>query len=326
VAFEGQIGKLVSNGDYLHEYAVKGPTSLGEVAKSLGVSEAHLKDYNKWATTGQIPGDKIYVVSYIKKGVVPARPAIADYGPRIEAGPQTAGATARQNANAFPKVTGNTSRATQRGQVKVNGIQAVLASNSGTIEQLSGQADIRERRLRRVNDLKKSDPIVGGAYYYTKRKKGKAEVAEHIVQSGETLWGISQQYGIRLHSLKAKNRIYKDADLRPGMVLKLQDYRARNEEVKVVTPIRERSTPPAAPVQVADSRPTSSPPQRLPNSGNTSSSQPPSLQTIDHVVQAGDTLYAISKKYNVSVEQLRAWNNIDESNLLKVGQKLIIRK
>lgn len=326
VAFDGQIGRLVSNGDYLHEYAVKGPTSLGAIAKSLGVSENHLKEYNKWVSTGQIPGDKIYIVNYVKKGVAPVRPALAEQGPRIEAVPQTAGTTDRQNSNAFPKVTGNTAKATQRGQVKVNGIQAVLASNSGPIEQLSNQADIRKRKLRRVNDLKKSDPIVGGAYYYTKRKKGNAEVAEHIVQSGETLWKISQIYGIRLHSLKAKNRIYKDADLLPGMVLKLQGYRARNEEIKVVAPTREKSAPNAAPVQVAVSQPTNSPPKRPTNSSNSASGPPPALQTLEHEVQPGDTLYAISRKHNVSVEQIRTWNNIDASNLLKVGQKLIIRK
>lgn len=328
VAFEGQIGKLVSNGDYLHEHAVKGPTSLAEVAKTIGVSETHLKEYNKWAATGQIPGDKIYVISYIKKGEAPVRPAIADYAPRIEAGPQTANTDSRQNSTAFPKVTGNTARATQRGQVKANGIQTVLASSSGTIEQLSNQADVRERKLRRVNDLKKFDPIVGGAYYYTKRKKGKAEVAEHIVQPGETLWKVSQLYGIRLHSLKAKNRIYKDADLRPGMVLKLQGYRARNEEIKVVTPSRMQPNPPATPVQVAEFRSSYSPPQQTTNSNNTvaSSSPPQTSIDIEHVVQPGDTLYAISRKHGVSVDQIRMWNNIDESNLLKVGQKLIIKK
>lgn len=325
VAFEGQTGKLVSNGDYLHEHAVKGPTSLAAVAKTLGVSESHLKEYNKWATTGQIPGDKVYVVSYIRKGVAPVRPAIADYEPRIEAGPQT---TVRQSTAPFPKVSGNTARATQRGQVKVNGIQAVLASNSGPIEQLSNQADVRERKLRRVNDLKRSDPIVGGMYYYTKRKKGKAEVAEHIVQPGETLWKISQLYGIRLHSLKAKNRIYKDAGLRPGMVLKLQGYRGRNEEIKVVTPSRTQPNPPATPKQVAESRPSYSPPQQTSNSNNrvASSAPPQSPSDIEHVVQPGDTLYAISRKHGVSVDQIRMWNSIDESNLLKVGQRLVIKK
>lgn len=324
VAFEGQTGKLVSNGDYLHEHAVKGPTTLSAVAKTLAVSENHLKEYNKWATSGQIPGDKVYIVSYIRKGVAPVRPAIADYEPRIEAGPQASG---RQNSAGFPKVTGNTARATQRGEVKVNGVQAVLASNSGSIEQLSNQADTRERKLRRVNDLKKSDPIVGGTYYYTKRKKGNAEVAEHIVQPGETLWKISQLYGIRLHSLKAKNRIYKDADLRPGMVLKLQGYRSRNEEIKVVTPSRVQPTQPATPVKVAESRPTYSPPQQTTSTNNTTTiSQSPTSSDVEHVVQPGDTLYAISRKHGVSVDQIRMWNSIDESNLLKVGQKLIIKK
>src|SRR5690606_10728134 len=33
VAFEGQLGKLVSNGDYLHEYPVNGPTTLAALAR-----------------------------------------------------------------------------------------------------------------------------------------------------------------------------------------------------------------------------------------------------------------------------------------------------
>jgi membrane-bound lytic murein transglycosylase D len=325
IAFEGQVGKLVSNGDFLHEHAVKGPTTLAAVAKTLGVSETHLKEYNKWAPTGQIPADKVYVVSYIKKGEAPIIPAIVQYEPRVEAAPQSVGSSAGKQTNAFPRVSGNTAKATQRGQVKVNGIQAVLASNSGPVEQLSNQADMKARKLRRVNDLKRSDPIVAGTYYYTNRKKGAAEVADHIVQPGETLWKISQLYGIRLHSLKAKNRIYKDADLRPGMVLKLQGYRGRNEEIKVVTPTREQPIRAAAPVQVAETRSTYSSPPQTPNSNNAT---PPSqnLSHIEHVVQPGDTLYAISRKHSVSIDQIRAWNNIDESNLLKVGQKLIIKK
>ncbi len=110
------------------------------------------------------------------------------------------------------------------------------------------------------------------------------------------------------------------------MVLKLQGYRARNEEIKVVAPTREKSAPNAAPVQVAVSQPTNSPPKRPTNSSNSASGPPPALQTLEHEVQPGDTLYAISRKHNVSVEQIRTWNNIDASNLLKVGQKLIIRK
>jgi LysM repeat protein len=42
-----------------------------------------------------------------------------------------------------------------------------------------------------------------------------------------------------------------------------------------------------------------------------------------HTVQTGDTLYSISKKYGVSVEQIKTWNGMDSVNL-QIGQQLII--
>lgn len=41
-----------------------------------------------------------------------------------------------------------------------------------------------------------------------------------------------------------------------------------------------------------------------------------------HSVVKGQTLYSISKKYGVSVEQIRAWNSLGNSNTILVGQKL----
>jgi len=43
-----------------------------------------------------------------------------------------------------------------------------------------------------------------------------------------------------------------------------------------------------------------------------------------YVVQKGDTLYSISKKYQLTVAELRAANNLSESDVLKAGQKLNI--
>ena len=46
---------------------------------------------------------------------------------------------------------------------------------------------------------------------------------------------------------------------------------------------------------------------------------------LPYRVQAGDTLGAIAKKYNVTVEQLMAWNGIKDPNFLAVGQQLKIK-
>jgi LysM repeat protein len=44
-----------------------------------------------------------------------------------------------------------------------------------------------------------------------------------------------------------------------------------------------------------------------------------------HIVKTKETLYAISRKYNVPVEKLKEWNKL-ESYDLKKGQELIIYK
>lgn len=46
---------------------------------------------------------------------------------------------------------------------------------------------------------------------------------------------------------------------------------------------------------------------------------------IPYQVQAGDTLNVIAKKFNVTPEQLMKWNNIQDPNLLLVGQQLKVK-
>lgn len=43
-----------------------------------------------------------------------------------------------------------------------------------------------------------------------------------------------------------------------------------------------------------------------------------------YIVKKGDTLYSISKKYEITVPELRAANNLGENDVLKTGVKLII--
>lgn len=45
---------------------------------------------------------------------------------------------------------------------------------------------------------------------------------------------------------------------------------------------------------------------------------------VTHVVKSGDTLYGISRRYQVSINQLRADNNLGKKSILQPGQKLTI--
>ncbi len=41
-----------------------------------------------------------------------------------------------------------------------------------------------------------------------------------------------------------------------------------------------------------------------------------------HIVASGDTLGAIAKKYDLTVEDLVKWNKIKDPNQIAVGQKI----
>jgi membrane-bound lytic murein transglycosylase D len=45
---------------------------------------------------------------------------------------------------------------------------------------------------------------------------------------------------------------------------------------------------------------------------------------VTHVVKSGDTLYALSRHYQVSIDQLRSDNNLGKKSTLHPGQKLIV--
>jgi membrane-bound lytic murein transglycosylase D len=46
---------------------------------------------------------------------------------------------------------------------------------------------------------------------------------------------------------------------------------------------------------------------------------------ITYMVRAGDNLSKIASKYSVKVKDVLSWNNIKESQILKPGQKLLIK-
>ena len=53
--------------------------------------------------------------------------------------------------------------------------------------------------------------------------------------------------------------------------------------------------------------------------------QPKEYEVFTHVVEKGDTLYALSRKYTVSVDELMRLNNLNSTSL-SIGQKLNIRR
>jgi LysM repeat protein len=66
--------------------------------------------------------------------------------------------------------------------------------------------------------------------------------------------------------------------------------------------------------------------QAIPKSYNNTDPCSPSSDPNLHVVQKGETLYAISRKYSVPVAQLQTWNNLADGNIISLCQKLWVRQ
>ncbi len=93
-------------------------------------------------------------------------------------------------------------------KVEVNNrIKYVIARAGDTPEIIGREFNKQARHIKEYNELGDDRKIAHGQIIYLQPKRNRGERAFHIIQSGETLYDISQQYGLKLASLLRKNNI-----------------------------------------------------------------------------------------------------------------------
>jgi membrane-bound lytic murein transglycosylase D len=115
----------------------------------------------------------------------------------------------------------------------------------------------------------------------------------HVIRRGDNLSSIAARNGVPVDAILSMNEIRSVRALKPGTELVIPE-RAGN--------------------------PSSSRASR-----SIASSPIPALKghkTMVHVVQSGDTLYGISRRYAVGVEQIKRWNAIHRSKSLRPGSRI----
>ena len=105
----------------------------------------------------------------------------------------------------------------------------------------------------------------------------------HTVRYGESLTSIAKEFKTSVRAIAEVNNLSPDQPL--------------FEAAELVIPVGTSSS-------VGDSGPLAAPGER-------------------HVVARGDTLSVIARRYNVTADQLIAWNGLD-STLIQVGQRLLV--
>ncbi|SHF84022.1 glucosaminidase domain-containing protein [Flavisolibacter ginsengisoli] len=191
------------------------------------------------------------------------------------------------------------------GLFKINETKVVFIPKGTSYLKVAEENDISLARLFEFNDLHSSLDIAQVdqlLFLQRKRKKGANEY--HIVMQGETLHDVAQNEGIRLESLLEYNFLKYGMQPKVGEKLFLQN------------------DAPAMPALVTDT-PTPAPAYAKSSSAPVIITQ--ESKPIFHKVQSKETLYAISRKYDVTVEDIIKWNEL-QSNDLRTGQQLRINK
>lgn len=124
----------------------------------------------------------------------------------------------------------------------------------------------------------------------------------HTVVAQETLYSLSRKYNVSVDEIKLSNKNILTNGLQVGQVLKIPSTRVLKAEESSLG---------------SDVTPTAE---------VTKTTGTVSTGTVKHVVAPKETLFGLSKMYNVSVEEIKRQNATTLQNGLQIGQVLTIAK
>jgi LysM repeat protein len=105
-----------------------------------------------------------------------------------------------------------------------NRIQYIIAKKGDSFESLTNEFGKLPWELTRYNDLPSTGRVDSGQIIYIQPKRNSAAPGNraHTVKEGETMYTISQLYGIKLNKLYEKNGLTWQSKLPAGTVLQLR--------------------------------------------------------------------------------------------------------
>lgn len=122
-------------------------------------------------------------------------------------------------------VSGGISFGGTRPIYRANELMYIIADTGDTFKSLAKETGVSRRKLIRYNDLYKNYAIKAGDIIYLEKKNTKAQKPYkfHTTENGESLYTISQKYGIRLKKLLDMNPQFREyATLKVGDIVRLR--------------------------------------------------------------------------------------------------------
>ena len=106
-----------------------------------------------------------------------------------------------------------------------NDLLYIVVRAGDSWKSISQEFDISQKKLRKYNDLYKGYALQVGDILYLEKKNKKADKEHivHVLRAGESMYSISQKYGIRLKNLYKLNKMDEDDPTpKTGTILRLR--------------------------------------------------------------------------------------------------------
>jgi len=224
----------------------------------------------------------------------------------------------------------------------VNDAKMVLAKSKDTPISIAERLNTSPRRIVDYNEqiTSISQALTPGTRVFIQKKRNnyRGRGRYHTVKDSETMYDISQLYGLKLSKLYKKNKMPNGSEALPGESINIRGKAKKRPRLrinhkpkpskkvsttadKIDKPVKDkvpvvitRPSQPKLPTTKVDTSTTNS--QNKHNS-NTSSS-------VYHTVAKGETLWRISQKYGLTVKDLMQKNNL-QSTTIRRGMILLVQ-
>ena len=193
-----------------------------------------------------------------------------------------------------------------------------------TLYSISRRYNIPVAELIRINNLTSNILSIGQKLYFTENNKNI-----YIVQKGDTLYSISRKFNISVNELKQLNNLTNN-EIYPGqelIIVEKQEEPIINNDYDIYEVVKGDSLWAIANrynIRVNDLIELNNLTDLTISIGQKLLVPKKDIDEDIYIVEKGDTLWSISKKNNIPVNELKELNNLT-NNTISIGQALKVK-